>query len=247
MNTVLVAHRGEPEHFPENSLQGFRAVLTAGARLLETDIQLTADGVPVLSHDPSLQKLTGHDLTVTRTRWKALRELSAGEPERFGATFSQARIARLEDFVVLLGQWPLAQAFVEIKQESLDAFGVEAVVERVLEQLAPVHEQCILISFSADVIRYAHGRIRTGWALREWSAASHVLAEQLAPDYLFVNRKRIPAEQEPLWPGQWQWVVYTVNQAAEVPGYLARGFALIETNVIRSLLATPQHTGSADV
>jgi glycerophosphoryl diester phosphodiesterase len=244
MNSILVAHRGEPEHLPENSLDGFRAVLEAGALLLETDVQITADGVPVLSHDPSLLKMTGHDLPVTQTRWEEIRDLPAGQPQCFGEQYAHARIARLGDFAALLEQWPQAQAFVEIKQESLHAFGIEPVVDLVLEHLAPVIGRCILISFNAEAIRCALGRIRTGWVLSEWSPDSHATAQRLAPNYLFVNRKRLPPEQEPLWPGQWQWAVYTVNEASEISGYLARGIQLVETNVIRTLLHTPAFAGT---
>lgn len=247
MNSLLIAHRGEPEHLPENSLEGFRAVLEAGARLLETDVQITADGIPVLSHDPSLLKMTGYDRPVTQTRWEDIRILPAGQQERFGEQYPHARIARLEDFVALLGLWPQAQAFVEIKQESLDAFGIEPVVDLVLKQLSPLQERCILISFNADAIRCALGRIRTGWVLSEWSAASHATAQHLAPDYLFVNRRRLPPEREALWPGPWQWAVYTVNEAAEVYGYVARGIQLVETNVIRTLLNTPGLAGTSHV
>ncbi|MBL4763235.1 MAG: hypothetical protein JKY93_11135, partial [Gammaproteobacteria bacterium] len=47
----LVAHRGEPDNYPENSLQGFQTALSAGAKFLETDIQITKDDVAILSHD----------------------------------------------------------------------------------------------------------------------------------------------------------------------------------------------------
>ena len=36
---TLIAHRGEPETWPENSLAGFAGVLAAGARHIETDVQ----------------------------------------------------------------------------------------------------------------------------------------------------------------------------------------------------------------
>ena len=45
MRDILIGHRGEPESWPENSLAGYRAILEAGARYIETDVQITADGV----------------------------------------------------------------------------------------------------------------------------------------------------------------------------------------------------------
>lgn len=45
------AHRGARAHAPENTLQAFALALEMGARGLESDIWLTADGVAVLDHD----------------------------------------------------------------------------------------------------------------------------------------------------------------------------------------------------
>ncbi|MEO7555155.1 MAG: glycerophosphodiester phosphodiesterase [Acidimicrobiales bacterium] len=48
---VAFAHRGARAHAPENTLESFRLALRLGATGLESDVWLTADGVPVLDHD----------------------------------------------------------------------------------------------------------------------------------------------------------------------------------------------------
>lgn len=241
MRTALIAHRGEPDFWPENSLAGFRAALAAGARYLETDVQISADRIPILSHDPTLLRVTGQDLEIARTPWSTIAGLPAGEPERFGSRFDDLRIPRLVDFASLLADWPQVHAFVELKRESLQAFGARDVIERVLDCLDPVLAQCILISFDAAVLAETRRccDVPVGWVLPEWSAASASTALELAPDYLFCNRKRLPAESAALWSGPWQWVVYTVNTASEVAPFLARGFRLVETNRISRLLSDP--------
>jgi len=247
MNTVLIAHRGEPDSWPENSLAGYRAVLAAGACLLETDVQLTADRIPILSHDPTLLRTTGRDLAIRHTDWARIAGLPAGEPQRFGSDFDDLRIARLADFASLLGRWPQARAFVELKRESLQAFGTATVLAIVLDCLADVLDRCVLISFDAAVLGLVRQRCDSeiGWILPEWSAASAATAAALAPDYLFCNRKRLPPEPEPLWAGSWQWAVYTVDTAGEIEPLLARGFRLVETNCISRLLADPALSGMA--
>jgi glycerophosphoryl diester phosphodiesterase len=45
------AHRGARAHAPENTLEAFALALRLGAKGLESDVWLTADGVPVLDHD----------------------------------------------------------------------------------------------------------------------------------------------------------------------------------------------------
>ena len=243
---TLIAHRGEPETWPENSLAGFAGVLAAGACHIETDVQLTRDGVAVLSHDPSLARISGHDLEIATSDYAAMRDLPAGEPDRFGIRFADLRLARLEEFVALLQQWPQANAFIEIKPASIDAHGMETVVNTVLQLLEPVLSQCTLISFDLEALAYARTQrqLPVGWVIPEWTPVNREHAAALAPQYLFCNRKRLPPPAEPLWPGDWNWVVYTVNEATEIAQFTARGIHMLETNTISTLLADPRVSGA---
>jgi glycerophosphoryl diester phosphodiesterase len=54
---LIQGHRGARGLRPENTLPSFEAALDAGALSIETDVHLTADGVPVLIHDPVLPQL----------------------------------------------------------------------------------------------------------------------------------------------------------------------------------------------
>lgn len=51
------AHRGARAHAPENTLEAFELALRLGATGLESDVWLTADGVPVLDHDGIVSRL----------------------------------------------------------------------------------------------------------------------------------------------------------------------------------------------
>jgi len=245
MKSILIAHRGEPASWPENSYQGFEAVLRAGVRYIETDVQMTADGVAVLSHDPSLLRITGHDLVVTDTEYRDIQALSAGHPECFGEKYKGLAITRLDDFAALLKQWPQARAFIEIKHASIAAFGVEKVVDSVLVILEDVLEQVTIISFDFDALVYARKTcdLPIGWVLPAWSAENRSLASELSPDYLFCNRKRLPPLSEAPWEGYWKWVVYTINDINEVASFIRRGMDMLETNKIRTLLAGPAPRG----
>jgi glycerophosphoryl diester phosphodiesterase len=245
MRDVLIGHRGEPAHWPENSLEGFRQILAAGARYLETDIQISADGVPLLCHDPSLQRMTGHDLTIAATDFDLIRSLPAGAPDDFGERFIGNRIASLAEFVDLLTQWPAAHAFIEIKPAGVQALADKTVVDAVLQEVARAAAQCSLISFDLAVLHQLRARssLAVGWILPEWSTSSQRLATQAGPEYLFVNRKRLPTPAQPLWPGPWRWVVYTVDGASDIQRFLAQGFDLIETNQIRRLMQEPPGDG----
>ena len=146
-------------------------MLQAGAAYIETDVQITADGIPVLCHDPDVVKLTGHDYVVMQTDYATLSRLPAGYPARFGTRFADARLARLGELAALLKRWPGARALVEVKQESIEAFGTARVMDVILAELREVLSQCIIISFQQEPLihtRAASG-LAIGWVMPEWS------------------------------------------------------------------------------
>ena len=73
----VIGHRGAMAYAPENTLESFREARRRGATWVETDIKLTADGVPIVMHDDSLKRTTGVDRLVAQT---ARAELPAGVP-----------------------------------------------------------------------------------------------------------------------------------------------------------------------
>lgn len=49
---LLIAHRGDPAHAPENTVASFRSAIAKGARSVEMDVRRLADGAWVVRHDP---------------------------------------------------------------------------------------------------------------------------------------------------------------------------------------------------
>lgn len=63
----VIGHRGAPAYAPENTLASFREARRRGATWVETDIMLTADGVPIVMHDESLKRTMRVDRLVAQT------------------------------------------------------------------------------------------------------------------------------------------------------------------------------------
>ncbi|MGW3951980.1 glycerophosphodiester phosphodiesterase [Streptomyces sp. NPDC004752] len=79
MQTVTaVAHRGDPYRFRENTIDSLRSALRRGADVVEIDVRLTRDGVPVLLHDATLKRLWEQDRPLGALSAAELRELTAG-------------------------------------------------------------------------------------------------------------------------------------------------------------------------
>lgn len=53
---VMIAHRGFSRSAPENTMAAFRAAIAVGAKVLETDINWSSDGVPVILHDSDISR-----------------------------------------------------------------------------------------------------------------------------------------------------------------------------------------------
>ncbi len=77
----IFAHRGGADEAPENTLSAFRQAQSLGVRYLETDAQLTADGVVVLSHDEVVDRCYDGTGPISSFTWDELSKLrnSAGE------------------------------------------------------------------------------------------------------------------------------------------------------------------------
>jgi len=234
----IIAHRGNAAEFPENTLQGLESAVSLGLRYVEFDVQLTADQVPVLMHDADLARVGGRPDCVHDLTWSALAELPVGEVQRLGHAHAFTYPPSLAQAVDTLAGWDGVTAFVEVKRSSLRRFGREAVLRRVAQVLQPVIDRCVLISFdlpSVRILRLMTGA-RIGWVLSQYDAEAQQQAAELAPQFLFANLERLPAEPAPLWTGPWDWALYEVRDLKTAKACQARGAKFVETMAVRGLL-----------
>jgi glycerophosphoryl diester phosphodiesterase len=73
-----IAHRGAGKQAPENTLAAFRYGAEHGYRMFECDVKLSADGVPFLMHDATLERTTDGKGTGGDCPWGVLAQLDAG-------------------------------------------------------------------------------------------------------------------------------------------------------------------------
>ncbi|MCM8812053.1 MAG: hypothetical protein NC910_03270 [Candidatus Omnitrophica bacterium] len=91
---ILIAHRGDPAHAPENTLVSVRQAVEKGAVFVEIDLRRTKDGVWVALHDPTLKRTVGLKRRIKTMTWDEIRRLEAGG--WFSPRFLGERIPRLE-------------------------------------------------------------------------------------------------------------------------------------------------------
>jgi len=217
----IIAHRGYAAAYPENSLPAFQAAIDLGIRWLECDLQMTADGVPVIVHDGNLERVAGQSIDVLSTTSAEVLKCSLGE-NIFPPT--------LDQLLALLAAYPDVSLFLEFKTESLEKFGLKNVFDQAWSALGNLRGRVIPISSSERLSDYARrqGAAAIGWVAARWDEEHHEVAARLQPDFLFTNWKRLP-DSQPLWEGPWQWAVYEVVDPEVAERLVARGIYFIES------------------
>ena len=238
---TLVGHRGWPEYWPENTLEGFSAAVAAGARWLECDVQLSADNVPFVCHDVSLKRTAGLDREITGLAAADLDAIKVGDAARFGTHFAGVRLPRLSAVVTWLCAQASVRLFVEIKRQSLHHHGTQPVVNAVMADLQPALKQCVLISFDHTCLSLARQRGATavGWAAETIAGQTKRQATDLRPEYLLTDEKLF-ARMRGALPGPWQWIVYHTESTERILELAGQGAHMVETNDIGTLLADPR-------
>lgn len=110
----VAAHRGDRAEAPENTLPAFESAFAGGSAVVETDVQLTADGYAVLLHDDTVDRTTDGTGAVADLTLAEVAELDAGS--WFGDEFAGTRVPQLGDFLDLLAGHSGAKALVELKE-----------------------------------------------------------------------------------------------------------------------------------
>ncbi|WP_455200313.1 glycerophosphodiester phosphodiesterase family protein [Kaarinaea lacus] len=243
----LVAHRGYSIRYPENTLLAIEQAFIAGACFVECDVQLTRDGVPVLLHDNKLQRTTGQAGDINELNSDQLGSISAHFASRFGEQFEAEPVPSLVQLAGLLSRWPERRVFVEIKRASIRKFGREFVLQKIVDVVEAVSNQVILISFDYEVIQLAQkiNVFQTGWVIEEWNSSNNALAEQLRPDYMFVDYECIPQQLVKFPETSWHLVLYEIDSAQAASKWMHKGVKFIETNDIGGMLKAPEFKQSS--
>jgi len=159
---LCIAHRGASARAPENTLAAFKEAIRLGADSIELDVHLSADAVPMVIHDDSVDRTTNGRGLVSALTCRSLRRLDAGS--WFSSRFRGERIPTLEEALECArGRCGMN---IEIKQPGSgrgrrtrgagvpDPGAVPRAVARALARTG-FREALIVSSFSAPALRQA--------------------------------------------------------------------------------------------
>lgn len=243
----LIGHRGAAAEAPENTLASFRQAAVAGARWVEFDVKLSADGVPLVIHDARLDRTTSGRGLVRATPFASIRRLDAGS--WFHHRFAGERVPTLDEAIALGLELGLGMN-VELKPCPGRA---EATARTTIEALArygaALDGRVLISSFEPRCLAVAEAlapALPRGHLCRvvppDWPAAlaRHGCAT-LHVDHLRVGRRRLTALRE----AGAQALVYTVNDPVRARTLLAQGATAVFTDRVSDVARGLRDTTAA--
>lgn len=237
---AVVGHRGAAALAPENTLAAFRLAAGLGVDAVELDVQRTADGVPVVLHDDTLDRTTSGHGPLREATWAEVRALDAGS--WWSSAHAGERVPSLDE--VLDWARPLGVGLVlELKQPppALGRPRDEALVDVVLAALrsAGLLERTLLISFDHRSIADAlerEPRARTALITDGPALVDPLAATRAVPSVLGLSER-------------WYWISPGLCAAAHEAGKHVHAWGFgpeLDGAVVRRLLEMGVDSLSAD-
>ena len=157
---LVIAHRGNAAHAPENTLESFVQAIALGADAIEFDLQLSADGFPVVHHDAQLSRTSdGRGPIAAKTlaqlaAFDAGARFTADEGRTYPYRGKGIRIPRFEEVLTGFTSTPL---LIEIKTAA-----AAPAVRKAIES-AGAEDRCLVDSYSSEAMAVFEGsRIPVG-------------------------------------------------------------------------------------
>ncbi|ACZ21814.1 glycerophosphoryl diester phosphodiesterase [Sanguibacter keddieii DSM 10542] len=144
---MVIAHRGSSSLAPQNTLAAFESAWRSGADSIEIDIQLDADGAPVVIHDDTVDATTNGSGAVAEMHSDELRRLDAGS--WFSPAYAGQRIPTFDEVLELLVAREGIELLLELKGD-WDAAGVQVAVDAI--RAAGLTGRVLAQSFSRETV-----------------------------------------------------------------------------------------------
>ena len=182
-----------------------------------------------------MMRISGESLIRFDFKATELRQFRASEPKRLGKKFKSNPIELLSDLLPLINQYAEIQFYLELKQDSVDHFGLESSLKAISDVMENVPSNCVFISFAEAAVLKAKqvGFNKTALVFRDWMRRNQLLQSAQA-DMGFINQKYIPESDSikaiaPIF-------VYETCELGVARSLIDRGAQAVETFCIGKLL-----------
>lgn len=236
MNLEIIAHRGFSSIAPENTLAAFELAIARKANSIEFDIQLSADSVPVIFHDSTLDRITGVSGKVREQNLSQLQTLNAGK--WFSDEFSDEKIPTLKEALGILKNVDKFLYF-DVKPHCEWSDAEVADFVNTLNERG-IKEKCVITSFSDKFlaqVRWLDGDLAIGQIVANLEAYKTQLSQAVANrDNLISSQYRVllsnPALIQASRSQGVDIVAWTVDDRADMQKLIDLGITRIVTNCL---------------
>lgn len=163
-----IAHRGGSHDAPENTLAAIRQAAKNGATGVELDIEFTADGVPVLMHDNTVDRTTDGSGRLCDLTFEQVRKLNPAANHRLRNEFPDEKIPTLKEAVTECLSHNLT-IFFDVKGHADMA---SAALKNIYMEFPQLYNNSMVCSFLPEVIykmRQMDQKVITALTHRPWS------------------------------------------------------------------------------
>lgn len=234
----VIGHRGAAARAPENTLAGFRRAKALGCAWVEFDVRLTADGVPVLCHDPRLDRTTDRTGQVAAQTLAAIRTSDAGS--WFAPEFAGERIPTLEAALLLCTGFDLG-ANVEIKADRGGEYAIAAAVAMTLGRLGERCPRVLVSSFLPSALaafRALAPQVPRGILFRLIPRGWEAVAVRLGCLVIGADHRRLrPRRIKAIRDAGYELAAYTVNDPVRARRLFDFGVASVFSDMPDIILA----------
>lgn len=148
---LVVGHRGNRAGAPEDTLASEVSAAEVGAQVLEFDLHMTSDGVPVVMHDSTVDRTTNGAGPISSMTLAQIEKLDAGSS--FSPAFAGIRVPTFEQVLKFAAPTSLI-VLPELKEDTWTKGQVRTVVDLIRRyQMA---DRTMFQSFYPDVLQLAH-------------------------------------------------------------------------------------------
>jgi glycerophosphoryl diester phosphodiesterase len=235
----VIGHRGAAASAPENTLAGLRMAYQLGAKWVEFDVRLSADGACIVLHDDTIDRTTDGRGDAALLTFSSLRRHDAGA--WFGAKFAGERIPSFEEVIDLLGELGLG-ANVEIKPAAGQEAETACAAIEVLRRCWPTHLPPPLLSsfspVSLEAARDTAPEIARGHLFGRLPANWQAAAERFDCATIHVDQRKLDRNRAiEIIAAGYPLLAYTVNEPARARELLAWGLSAVFTDCPDRILA----------
>lgn len=221
----MIAHRGASAYAPENTIVAFKKARLLGATMIEFDVKLSKDRIPVVIHDDNIKRTTNGKGIVSDFTVEQLQSFDAGK--WFARKYKGQVIPTLEEVIELMCHLDIF-ANVEIKPFKGEEAETVAQTLSCLNQYWPIDKPPLLISsfeYSVlEMVRSFSPDQPLGFLMHHWDPdwaqkASNLNCFSIHTYHRILNQKRVDEIKEK----QYQLLTYTVNRSRRANKLLAMG------------------------